>query len=63
MAPTKSKKKLSDAKTILRTGTKVPLRDEPSTPQRSPIKKRKMGISLRQKQTLIENLQLESLLP
>lgn len=31
-----------------------------SSPQRSPIKKRKLGITLAQKQALIENLQLES---
>ncbi|KAK5990947.1 hypothetical protein PT974_09222 [Cladobotryum mycophilum] len=31
----------------------------PSTPHRSPIKKRKVGISLQQKQTMIENLRLE----
>ncbi|KAK8089491.1 hypothetical protein PG997_004452 [Apiospora hydei] len=30
-----------------------------STPQRSPIKRRKVGLSLAQKQALIENLQLE----
>lgn len=36
-----------------------------STPelQRSPIKQRKMGITLRQKQALIDNLQLESMAP
>ncbi|CEJ90724.1 hypothetical protein VHEMI06485 [[Torrubiella] hemipterigena] len=59
MAPTKSKKLVSDQKSKSRMATKVPIRDSPSTPQRSPIKRRKIGISLQQKQTLIDNLQLE----
>ncbi|KAL7913328.1 Borealin N terminal domain-containing protein [Trichoderma velutinum] len=33
--------------------------DTPSTPQRTPIKKKQMGITLQQKQALIENLRLE----
>jgi hypothetical protein len=61
MAPTKTKKGGSDASTKQRGGVAVPLKDAPSTPtHRSPIKKRKAGISLQQKKTLIENLQLES---
>ena len=61
MAPTKTKKRGSDASTKQRGGVAVPLKDAPSTPtHRSPIKKRKAGISLQQKKTLIDNLQLES---
>ena len=56
MAPTKSKKRASDAT----EGTKVPVKS-PSTPQHNPIKKRKMGISTHQKQALIDNLQLEGM--
>lgn len=62
MAPTKTKKMVSDQKIKPRMATKVPIRDSPSTPQRSPIKRRKVGITLQQKQTLIENLQLEGML-
>lgn len=32
----------------------------PGTPQRSPIKRRRIGLTLAQKQALIDNLQLES---
>ncbi|KAH8179676.1 Borealin-lik [Sarocladium implicatum] len=39
--------------------TKRPRDATPTTPERSPIKKRKMGITLQRKQTLIQNLQLE----
>lgn len=59
MAPTKSKKISADPKAKVKAGTKVPLRSSPSTPQHSPIKRRKVGITLQQKQTLIQNLQLE----
>ncbi|KAK3191556.1 hypothetical protein K4F52_002371 [Lecanicillium sp. MT-2017a] len=59
MAPTKSKKRGSGDSTKQRAGVAVPLKDAPSTPtHRSPIKKR-AGITLQQKKTLIENLQLE----
>lgn len=64
MAPTKSKKRGSDqsAASTKQRGVKVPVKDEPTTPtDRSPIKKRKAGITLQQKKTLIENLQLESM--
>ena len=64
MAPTKSKKRGSNSSNAPRTAmadTKVPLRAaSPSTPQRSPIRKQKQGITIRQKQALIDNLQLES---
>ncbi|RDA90392.1 hypothetical protein CP533_5654 [Ophiocordyceps camponoti-saundersi (nom. inval.)] len=41
-------------------GTKIPLKGSPCTPHhKSPIKKRKNGINLQQKQALIDNLQLE----
>ncbi|KAJ3496198.1 hypothetical protein NLG97_g2831 [Lecanicillium saksenae] len=62
MAPTKSKKRGSDQSTAStrQRGVKVPVKEEPTTPtERSPIKKRKAGITLQQKKTLIENLQLE----
>ncbi|KAK7430884.1 hypothetical protein QQZ08_002674 [Neonectria magnoliae] len=57
MAPVRSKQRASDAtadqKVSARTGS-------PTTPHhRSPIKKRHGGISLHQKQALIDNLQLE----
>ncbi|TQV95799.1 hypothetical protein V2A60_000972 [Cordyceps javanica] len=62
MAPTKSKKRVSDqsAASTRQRGVKVPVKEEPTTPtERSPIKKRRAGITLHQKQALIENLQLE----
>ncbi|KAI1492655.1 Borealin N terminal-domain-containing protein [Biscogniauxia mediterranea] len=46
MAPIQPRKRKSDSSVA-------------TTPQRSPIKKRKMGISIAQKQALIDNLQLE----
>ncbi|KAI1499662.1 Borealin N terminal-domain-containing protein [Biscogniauxia marginata] len=46
MAPVQPRKRKSDSSVA-------------TTPQRSPIKKRKMGISIAQKQALIDNLQLE----
>ncbi|KAI5920822.1 Borealin N terminal-domain-containing protein [Camillea tinctor] len=46
MAPLQPRKRKSDSSVA-------------TTPQRSPIKKRKMGISIAQKQALIDNLQLE----
>ncbi|OAQ96032.1 hypothetical protein LLEC1_01548 [Akanthomyces lecanii] len=62
MAPARSKKRSSDQSTAStrQRGVKVPVKEEPTTPtERSPIKKRQTGITLHQKQTLIENLQLE----
>ncbi|KAJ4165597.1 hypothetical protein LMH87_007221 [Akanthomyces muscarius] len=62
MAPARSKKRGSDQSTAStrQRGVKVPVKEEPTTPtERSPIKKRQAGITLHQKQTLIENLQLE----
>ncbi|KAI1130453.1 Borealin N terminal-domain-containing protein [Nemania abortiva] len=47
MAPTRLRKRKSESSSSA------------SPPQRSPIKKRKLGISLAQKQALIDNLQLE----
>ncbi|KAK9439207.1 Borealin-like protein [Metarhizium brunneum] len=64
MAPVRNKKRVSDQSTASRrhgatTDTKVPIKS-PSTPHdKSPIKKRRMGISALQKQALIDNLQLE----
>ncbi|KHN95292.1 Borealin-lik [Metarhizium album ARSEF 1941] len=64
MAPIRNRKRVSEQSTVSReqdaaTDTKVPVKS-PSTPhERSPLKKRKMGISTLQKQALIDNLQLE----
>lgn len=56
MAPVRTKQRVSDAMADQR----VPVRPSPTTPHhRSPIKKRQGGISLHQKQALIDNLQLE----
>lgn len=63
MAP-KSKKRGSDQSvaSTRQRGVKVPVKDGPTTPtERSPIKKRRAGITLQQKKTLIENLQLEGM--
>lgn len=68
MAPVRNKKRVSDQSTASRrhgaaTDTKVPIKS-PSTPHdKSPIKKRRMGISALQKQALIDNLQLEGNFP
>ncbi|PFH61057.1 hypothetical protein XA68_18318 [Ophiocordyceps unilateralis] len=66
MAPTLRRSRPSDQSTTSATrrddasrGTKIPLKGSPCTPQASPIKKRRKGISLQQKQALIDNLQLE----
>lgn len=66
MAPVRQKKWPSDQSTAsTRHGategsTRVPLKGSPSTPHpRSPIKRQRMGISVQQKQALIDNLQLE----
>lgn len=73
MAPTRSKKPKSTESTgsvdiqkfpvppqMIPTKTRSPARTPPNN--RSPIKKQKMGITLAQKQALIDNLQLESTL-
>ncbi|KAJ6445784.1 Borealin-lik [Purpureocillium lavendulum] len=66
MAPVRQKKRGSDQSTAstrrqgATEGSKVPLRSSPSTPHnRSPIRKQRKGLSLHQKQALIDNLQLE----
>ncbi|KAK4086292.1 hypothetical protein ACCO45_003478 [Purpureocillium lilacinum] len=66
MAPVRQKKRDSDQSTASSRppgatgGSKVPLKASPTTPQhRSPIRKQRKGISLHQKQALIDNLQLE----
>ncbi|KAM0250190.1 hypothetical protein ACHAQJ_008733 [Trichoderma viride] len=60
MAPTRTKKPSStESGSSLQKHATYSSSDSPSTPQRSPIKKRKMGITLQQKQALIENLRLE----
>lgn len=48
MAPVRPAKRKSDEAAL------------PGTPQRSPIKRRRIGLTLAQKQALIDNLQLES---
>lgn len=60
MAPGQPKKRASDEAKPASNGN-----NKTTTPelQRSPIKQRKMGITLRQKQALIDNLQLESEYP
>jgi hypothetical protein len=62
MAPTRSKKRGSDhSTTTVSTHHKHRLTSSPSTPiQKSPAKRRKIAISVHQKQALIDNLQLES---
>jgi len=66
MAPTRSKKQRKSTESTtsveapsqtVATKTRSPAR---TPPNRSPIKKVKMGITLGQKQALIDNLQLES---
>lgn len=49
---TKSKNTMANQRVVVRS-------ESPATPQRSPIRKRK-GVTLQQKQALIDNLQLES---
>ncbi|KAI1807663.1 Borealin N terminal-domain-containing protein [Daldinia bambusicola] len=57
MAPVKAtRKRKSEAITGSIDNRKITMR---SSPERSPIKKRKLGLSLAQKQALIDNLQLE----
>jgi hypothetical protein len=69
MPPVRSRKRVSDQSTIPvncqsnMADQKIPTKSGSpvATPrQRSPIKKKKPGISLAQKQALIDNLQLES---
>ncbi|KAI2621084.1 Borealin N terminal-domain-containing protein [Hypoxylon sp. NC1633] len=58
MAPVKATRKHKlDQPTSPMAARKIPTTS--GTPQRSPIKRRKMGLSLAQKQALIDNLQLE----
>ncbi|KAH6611004.1 hypothetical protein Trco_001024 [Trichoderma cornu-damae] len=60
MAPTRAKKQgPTDSSSSLKQHATFGSSDSPSTPQRSPIARRKMGITLQQKQALIENLRLE----
>ncbi|PHH79556.1 hypothetical protein CDD80_4436 [Ophiocordyceps camponoti-rufipedis] len=66
MAPTRRRSCPSDQPSPSSTsrdgassGTKIPLKGSPRTPRPSPIKKRRKGITLQQKQALIDNLQLE----
>lgn len=40
---------------------KIPTKEPSRGPQESPLKRRKAGITLAQKQALIDNLQLESM--
>ncbi|KAK7423329.1 hypothetical protein QQX98_001120 [Neonectria punicea] len=57
MAPVRPKQRASNATADQKVSTRT---NSPSTPHhRSPIKKRRGGISLHQKQALIDNLQLE----
>jgi hypothetical protein len=62
MAPVRTKKRGSDASSSKQAASHrntLPT-SSPATPMhRSPIKQRKMKISLQQKQALIDNLQLE----
>ena len=69
MAPVRQKKRGSDQSmaSASRHGatanSKVPLKSSPSTPRHmSPIKKQRMGVTVQQKQALIDNLQLEGLI-
>ncbi|TWU77897.1 hypothetical protein ED733_004782 [Metarhizium rileyi] len=64
MAPARNKKKVLDHSVASQrqgatTDTKIPIKSPSSSHGRSPIKKRRMGISILQKQALIDNLQLE----
>jgi hypothetical protein len=66
MAPTRGKKRKSDCDTtselqnaVDKVGRTIATND--GTPSESPRKKRRVGITLAQKQALIDNLQLESM--
>ncbi|RFU74028.1 hypothetical protein TARUN_8221 [Trichoderma arundinaceum] len=60
MAPTRTKKQGStESSSSLQKHATSSSSESPSTPQRSPIKTRKMKITSQQKQALIENLRLE----
>lgn len=57
MAPVRATRKRQSTSSV--EDQKIPTTK--GTPQRSPIKKRRMGLSLAQKQALVDNLQLESM--
>lgn len=61
MAPTRNKKKGStESSSSQQKSATYSSSGSPSTPQRSPIQKKRTGITMQQKQALIENLRLES---
>lgn len=61
MAPTRPRKQASaESGSSLEKRATSSGSDAPSTPKRSPIQKKPTGITLQQKQALIENLRLES---
>lgn len=63
MAPTRPRKQASEesgSSSSLQKRATSSGSDAPSTPKRSPIEKKPTGITLQQKQALIENLRLES---
>lgn len=61
MAPTRPRKQASaESGSSLEKRATSSGSDTPSTPKRSPIQKKPTGITLQQKQALIENLRLES---
>ncbi|KAL6898133.1 Borealin N terminal domain-containing protein [Trichoderma evansii] len=60
MAPTRTKKKGStESSSSQQKSATYSSSGSPSTPQRSPIQKKRAGITMQQKQALIENLRLE----
>ncbi|KAH8131603.1 hypothetical protein ACSS6W_001163 [Trichoderma asperelloides] len=60
MAPTRTKKKGStESSSSQQKSATYSSSGSPSTPQRSPIHKKRAGITMQQKQALIENLRLE----
>ncbi|KAM0514253.1 hypothetical protein ACHAPE_007090 [Trichoderma viride] len=60
MAPTRNKKKGStESSSSQQKSATYSSSGSPSTPQRSPIQKKRTGINMQQKQALIENLRLE----
>ncbi|KAK1253154.1 hypothetical protein MKX08_004341 [Trichoderma sp. CBMAI-0020] len=60
MAPTRNKKKGStESSSSQQKSATYSSSGSPSTPQRSPIQKKRTGITMQQKQALIENLRLE----
>lgn len=66
MPPLRGKKRKSNEsavsydEAIEMTGEKIPTKSGDDGTQQSPLKKRKIGLTLAQKQALIEDLQLES---